>query len=318
MRRKKPTDAIQIITIITKKGVFYANSATEKNGPFIYSKHETRRLIPMKKGWKDVLFGFLIGGTMSVPGVSGGTTAIALGCYESILSATATLRERNNLYYLLRIFLGGVAGFFLMAGLVKESFRILPLTMTMLFCASAGTGLFLLGKEAVRGGITLNGVLFFLLGVGTVLAVDKLPPAEETTSPLLMMLWGIFLAAGIILPGISTSHLLLVFGLYDTVTDLFKPTEFISLIPLGLGAILGIVLLTKPLAAAMKGYPSHCKFALLGFSVGSMKALIEPCIEAPQLSYLPWFQVINGVILSLAAGWAILRMNSPKKKMKKM
>lgn len=272
----------------------------------------------MKKDWKDIFFGFLIGGTMSVPGVSGGTTAIALGCYAPILSATAKIGEKRNLLYLFRIFLGGIAGFFLVAGILKQGFRILPLTMTMLFCGAAAAGIFLLGKEALREGFSLNGILFFLLGLGTVVAVERLPRAEQTESPLLMFLWGIVLAAGIILPGISTSHLLLVFGLYDTVTGISGIQDLLSLFPLALGAGLGIILLTKPLAAAMENYPGYCRFALLGFAVGSMKALIMPCIGDPQIGYLPWFQIINGIILAGAAAWGILKANNVEKKVKKL
>lgn len=272
----------------------------------------------MKGYFKDLFLGFLIGGTMSVPGVSGGTTAIALGCYGKILTATAGIRERRNLLYLLKILLGGIFGFFLVAGVLNESFRILPLTMTMLFCAAAGTGIFLLGKESLREGISVNGILFFLLGLGAVISVERLPQGEGKMSPLWMILWGILLAAGIILPGISTSHLLLVFGLYDDITQFSGFGELLPLIPLIVGVSVGMILLTKPLAAALEKHPSHCRFALLGFAVGSLKALIEPCIGNPQVTYLPWFQIINGSVLAAGAAWGILKLNGMEKKVKKM
>ncbi len=272
----------------------------------------------MKKNFKDLFLGFLIGGTMSVPGVSGGTTAIALGCYGDILTAAAKIRERKNFFYLLKILLGGILGFFLVAGILNEAFRILPLTMTMLFCGAAGAGIFLLGKEAVKQGISLNGILFFLLGFGAVVAVERIPQGNGNTSPLLMILWGILLAAGIILPGISTSHLLLVFGLYDDITNLSGWKNILSLLPLAIGVGIGMILLTKPLAVALEKYPSYCRFALLGFAVGSLKALIEPCIGDPQLTYLPWFQILNGLILAGGAVWGILKLNGKEKKMKKM
>ncbi|MBO5213390.1 MAG: DUF368 domain-containing protein [Clostridia bacterium] len=272
----------------------------------------------MKKHLKNFFLGFLIGSTMSVPGVSGGTTAIALGCYEKILTATAELRGKENIYYLTSILFGGISGFFLFAGLFHQAFRILPITMTMIFCAAAGTGVFLLGRDIPKKDFSINGALFFFLGFGAVIWVERLPEGIGDGSPLLMVFWGILLSAGIILPGISTSHLLLVFGLYDDLTEISAFRDLISLLPLALGVGLGILLLTKPLAKALKQYPAYCRFALLGFAVGSLKALIVPCIGNPQASYLPWFQIFNGMILASGTAVGILKLNQRENKLKKL
>ncbi len=272
----------------------------------------------MKKHLKNFFSGFLIGSTMSVPGVSGGTTAIALGCYEKILTSMAEIRKRENLIYLMNILFAGAFGFFFVAGLLNEAFRILPVTMTMIFCGAAGSGIFLLGKDIPKKEISINGVLFFLLGFGVVIGVERLPEEIENKSPLLMILWGIFLAAGMILPGISTSHLLLVFGLYDDLTRFSGFQDLIPLLPLAGGVGVGILILTKPLAKALKQYPIYCRFALLGFAVGSLKLLISPCIGNPQSAYLPWFQIINGIILASGTSYGILKLNRRDNMMKKL
>ncbi len=267
---------------------------------------------------KRFSLGFFMGATMSVPGVSGGTMAVALGCYEKILSATANLRKKENFFYLLTVGIGGIAGFLLMAGILNVAFQILPLTMTMLFCGAVGTGIYLLGKEAIKEGFSVNGILFFLLGLGCVLAVENLPQGGFAVSPLLSVLWGIFLAAGIILPGISTSHLLVIFGLYDDITHISSLSDAVVLLPLVLGAVAGIFLLTKPLSKALEKYPAYCKFALTGFATGSLKALISPLFGNPQTDYLLWFQVMNGIILAAGAAWGILRLTKKEEKMKKL
>jgi len=268
----------------------------------------------MKHEAKALLRGFLIGGTMSVPGVSGGTVAIALGCYERILQAAAGLKQKENRKELFFLLLGGIPGFLGMAGLLSKAFRILPLTMTMLFLAAAGTGLLLLGREAWKEGVSLNGGLFFLLGFGIVLGIERIPEGVITASPLLGIPLGILLAAGIILPGISTSHLLLVFGLYGKITEISSATDLFALLPLAGGTALGMLILTKPLAKALERYPSYCRFALLGFAAGSMKPLIGPCIGNPQIRYLFWFQILNGLILAGGAVWGILKLNRKEKK----
>mgnify|MGYP003298903511 FL=1 len=44
----------------------------------------------------NVLYGFIIGALMLLPGVSGGTTAIILGIYDKIVSAVSSFRKNIN------------------------------------------------------------------------------------------------------------------------------------------------------------------------------------------------------------------------------
>ncbi len=256
--------------------------------------------------------GFLIGATMSVPGVSGGTMALCLGCYGPLLSAAAHWKTKESLFYLLRFGIGGGIGFLLAARVLNQAFLTVPLMMTMLFCAAAGTGIALLGLEIWKK-VSLNSVLFFLIGFGTVFAVEKIPKTTGTESVFLSVVWGIALAAGIILPGISTSHLLLVFGIYDDIATVSYWKDLLPLLPLATGVILGAVLLTKPLAAAWNKYHTLCGSLILGFAVGSLKALIEPCFAPSGLGPVLWLQIPVGVLLSFCCAWGILRLNRTEK-----
>ena len=267
-------------------------------------------------GFFVVFLCFLIGATMSVPGVSGGTTALCLGCYGKILTATANLKRKGSFGYLLRLGIGGISGFFLAAKLLNFAFQQVPLMMTLIFCAAAGTGLILPAKDSIKK-FSLNGIICFLLGLISVLAVEKLPQGMGNESILLSALWGIFLAAGIILPGVSTSHLLLVFGLYDDVASLSRFQDLLPLIPLGVGAVVGIVLLTKPLALAWEKNPDLCRSLILGFATGSLKALWEPCLQNSNSRTFLWGQICLGLAISAFAVWGILKLNRVEE-MKKM
>ncbi|MBQ1272415.1 MAG: DUF368 domain-containing protein, partial [Clostridia bacterium] len=141
-------------------------------------------------GFFDVFLGFLIGATMSVPGVSGGTTALCLGCYGKILTATANRKRKESLGYLLRLGIGGAIGFFSTARLLQWTVDRFPLMMTLIFCAAAGTGILLLAKNSVKQ-FSLNGFLCFLLGLIFVLAVEKLPQGFCNQGQILSVLWGI-------------------------------------------------------------------------------------------------------------------------------
>ena len=61
--------------------------------------------------------GAAIGGTMLIPGVSGGTTAMMLGIYDRLIHAVSGFRrhKRESFFFLLWFCLGACAGIFLLA-----------------------------------------------------------------------------------------------------------------------------------------------------------------------------------------------------------
>lgn len=242
--------------------------------------------------------GFLIGSTMSVPGVSGGTTALALGCYERILTAATGIRKKENLRYLFLVGCGGAVGFFLFARVIAICFSILPLTMTLLFAGAAGAGAVQLLKEEPPR--RFREWLTVFAGAAVVVGIDLLPEVEKIPFWLLFP-FGIVLAAGIILPGISTSHLLWIFGVYQTVTHPHLPEDFKILLPIALGAAAGILLTASPLEKALKTTPGLCIRFLSGCSFGSLYPLFDALKNDPQIAYAPKFQIINGLILGAGA-----------------
>ena len=76
---------------------------------------------------KDTLYtiagGAWIGGTMTVPGVSGGSMAMILGLYDRLIASVNGIfkdkqRRRESLLFLIKFLLGAVVGLFLFAKLI--------------------------------------------------------------------------------------------------------------------------------------------------------------------------------------------------------
>ena len=61
---------------------------------------------------KNIIKGVIIGISMMVPGVSGGTMAIVLGIYDRLVHSVATIFKdfKNNLLFLVQVGTGGAAG----------------------------------------------------------------------------------------------------------------------------------------------------------------------------------------------------------------
>ena len=72
----------------------------------------------MKENWLNIfLKGLCVGGTMLVPGVSGGSMAMILGIYDKLITSVSSFfacKKRNALFLLL-FALGGGAGMLLFA-----------------------------------------------------------------------------------------------------------------------------------------------------------------------------------------------------------
>ncbi len=67
----------------------------------------------MKKLLKNIAFGAIIGASILVPGMSGGTTALILGIYSRIIAAIDELFSdfKKNFPYLLTLTVGAAVGF---------------------------------------------------------------------------------------------------------------------------------------------------------------------------------------------------------------
>ena len=91
----------------------------------------------------------------------------------------------------------------------------------------------------------------------------------------------------LVLPGISVSYLLLVMGLYDKVILAVSQLYLPLLLPLGFGAVLGVVLTTRLLETAMKRYPRATYLTILGFLLGSAASVFPGIPSGAELIVCP-------------------------------
>lgn len=231
------------------------------------------------KGKADTAMkGFIIGGSMLVPGVSGGTMAMILGIYESLLSAVGSFRKNigENISFLCLFCLGALCGAVLLARPLLFLVESYPFPMLYFFMGAVAGGVPLMLKKARCTGFRWRYVLCLLLGAAIVFALSFLPEngVQPQASPwltaALLLGGGALCAAALILPGISFSYMLLVLGLYDRLIAAVQGLDFVVLAPFGIGLLLGIFLLTKALEHAMQRHPGATYFIILGFLLSSV------------------------------------------------
>ena len=131
------------------------------------------------------------------------------------------------------------------------------------------------------------------------------------------MIIGLVGSTALVVPGISGSMLLLIFGYYNPIVNMITDhllagkdvgTSFAVLGCTALGIGIGFILISKIMKLLLKNYPRGTHFAILGFIVGSIPAIyMSTAKEAGfTLSTLPT-SVLHWImcIVMLAVGFAL-------------
>ena len=275
-----------------------------------------------KKGkwWHVLARAMAVGGTMTVPGASGGTMAMILGIYEELIESMGSLPgllaecircgndgcARRRLWDCLRFLalfsLGALAGMALLAKGVLSLLERYPMAVSYFFLGAVAGGIPLICRQAQVKKITWQALFWPLAGLLMVYGLAALPEGLFTaglpgaaSSPgvpsfralLFQFLGGCILAVALILPGISVSQMLLMLGLYEPVMEAVSSLRFASLLPLGLGAVLCTLLVTRLLGSAMQRRPQPTYLLILGFVLGSLGELYPGLPEGWNLLFAP-------------------------------
>lgn len=271
----------------TKADLAHNQPKEEKraSSPAKKSRGTSKRFTP-KNVVLNIFYGLVIGSSMLVPGVSGGTMAIILGIYDELIEAVGNIfkKFKNSFLLILQVAVGAIAGIFLFSGMILKLVNTYKLPMMYLFMgAMLGSIPSLFRKGRIRGINPLN-FIWIIVGGGLVYALNFLPKGQFTEFPndlkgyALLFLCGIIIAVALVLPGISTSHILLVLGIYETVWSAVTDLTLEYILPIFFGVIAGILLTTKLLDKAMTKLPHQTYLMIIGFVLAS---IIDVCPGFP-------------------------------------
>lgn len=287
---------------------------------------------------KELLIRFINGFCMaladSVPGVSGGTIAFLLGFYDEFISSLDDLfrgkieQKKKALKFLVKIGVGWVIGFLLAASILSSLFSTKIYIMSSLFLGFILFAIPIVIKEEqseIKG--KYKNIIFSVIGIAVVAIITYLNSKSGNSMDINNLNIGtiiyIFIAAMIaisamILPGISGSTLLLIFGLYIPI--LAKVKAFISfdfstmpvLIIFGLGMITGIVVFTKLIRKSLEKYRSQTIYTIIGMMIGSMYSIVmgPTTLDEPQAAMS--FSTFN-IVAFIAGAIVIFGLEMMKK-----
>lgn len=245
---------------------------------------------------KRLLAGVMIGIGGILPGVSGSVLAVAFGLYGRILDAVATFFKdvRGNIRFLFPVLLGGAAGLYGFSIILDRMMARYETPLIFLFCGLVAGSMPSLMREARRAcGVVKRrywamAAAGFLLSLAMLL-IEKKPSSSAQTEvgALQAFIAGAILAAGSILPGVSTSFILIRLGWYAPMMSALSALDLGLLLWAGLGALCAGALLIGLVRFLLKRYAGWVYLGVMGLMAGTvLTSLPSVPLEARSLLYL--------------------------------
>lgn len=250
---------------------------------------------------RSVLAGFLIGLGAVLPGVSGGVMAVSFGLYRPMLDAvTGIFRDtRQKLMFLLPLAIGGGAGLLLGARGLGVAMAQYEKPMLFLFTGFIVGGVPDLLREAEGGGrfrrrwllAMLAGIVLALplaLSGGAQVQADSLSNAQALCAGLLE-------GVGTVVPGVSTSFVLIRLGWYQAYLHAVSSMAVRELLLIALGFAASALSAMKAVKWMFDHVQGYAYYGVLGFLMVSV-ALVFPGFDTGALLWADIGMLVFGAV----------------------
>jgi putative membrane protein len=290
-----------------------------------------------------------------VPGTSGGTIAFISGIYERLVNSlqrftpSLILRLRKegikgvwvytDATFLLILFVGMAVSIIVFANSIGYLLYNEPVALWSFFFGMVMASCWVVSKDISR--TQFQSYIFLIVGVLIGLVVTHIAPLEISPTPAALFFGGMFAVCAWILPGLSGSFILLIFGLYAFVVEAIKSFDVVSLVTLGAGCVIGLVSFSQVLSVLFSRYRNGTLAVLTGFMMGSLAKLWPwkntlsyhlksdgtqiPIIQEPVLPQtyelimneqanlmLAVGVALSGIVLVVLLDWVATRSENPK------
>ncbi|MFD0776338.1 DUF368 domain-containing protein, partial [Streptomonospora algeriensis] len=239
--------------------------------------------------------GALIGTAEAVPGVSGGTIALIVGIYETLISSAGHVVSAVRIAAVDLVKGRGLrrAG----AEAARADWAAVIAVLIGMLCALALAASFLaplVEREQQRSfafffGLVLASLavpytasgrpwrarhyLVALVAAAAAFVLTGLPPAHVDPNPLIVMAAAAVAICALVLPGVSGSFILLTLGLYTSTMGAVHDRDFGYLGTFFIGAVLGLAFFVKLLQTLLERHHQITLVVLTGLLAGSLRAL---------------------------------------------
>lgn len=273
---------------------------------------------------KDILKGVLIGVSNIIPGVSGGTMAVSMGIYDTLIhSITHLLKDfKKSIQTLLPYLIGMLLGIGALSFAIEYFFGHFPLQTGLLFIGLILGGLPSITKRIKGKKLNCTNVILFLIFFAAIIVLQlfsgeriaTLTTNFDVVQTIILFAIGMIASATMVIPGVSGSLILMLLGFYtpvvETISSFIKSTlafntsamlgGFIILFPFGLGVIVGMFAIAKLISFLLSRFeaPTYC--SILGLVIASPVVVLMTLGD-----FTLNFISILGSIITFAIGFLI-------------
>ena len=272
-----------------------------------------------------------MGAAEVVPGVSGGTIALIVGIYRTLIEQAAHLvgslrmlvssearQGRGALpafwgeiraarwSVLIPVGLGMVTAVVVGAAVLEPLIEEYPVQTRAVFSGLVAAGIIVPASMVARTKAgAWRGKDLAVAGLAAAFAflITGIPPGNiDDPSPLVIMASAAIAICALVLPGLSGSFLLLTIGLYETTLNAVNDRDWAYLATFAVGAAIGLATFVSVLQWLFEHKPRPTLVVLTGLMAGSLRALWPWQTEDREL--LAPSGDVGQVLLLFAAGAA--------------
>ncbi len=231
------------------------------------------------------LKGFAMGAANVIPGVSGGTIALLTGIFNELIDSLNAIMSISTWKLLInkkfKEFWETIHGTFLLwlaIGVVISIFSLAKLMDYVLDHHPVQTWAFFFGLIIVSSVFMLSDikgwkgsyVAWLVLGIALGAFICLLSPKETTSDMWFIAVCGAIAVCTMILPGISGSFILVLFGKYEYIMEAVSELNIPVLIVFAIGCLVGIVAFSKFLHWLIGRFEKQTLLVLIGFTIGAL------------------------------------------------
>ncbi len=275
-----------------------------------------KKPVPIVEWILLVIKGMVVGAGAIIPGVSGGVLCVVFGIYQPMMALLAHPVKSFKTYYKMFIpfLIGWLAGFLLIAKLVEMLFAASASIAIALFVGLIAGTLPSLFKEAGKNGTDNKSRIGFTLGLFLMFTLLLLLDNQSSSSITPNIWWfafsGLIWGFSLIIPGLSSSSILIFMGLYQPMTSGIAALDMAVILPLIAGLAVTVLLFARLVNHLFEKHHGIMHHTIIGIVIASTLLIIPT-------EYPNWWSLIISAACFAAGFTASVLLNKLDKNSEK-
>ena len=227
-----------------------------------------------------IIKGLIIGLAKVMPGVSGAILAISMGVYDKGINAITRFFDniKENIKFLFFIGIGIIIAIILGSNIVYfllNNYYVITMLFFMGLIFGSTPKIISKVDKSIKG-IMISFIIFIIITLLTNLNINN---NSVSNSIIIYLISGLIDAFGMVVPGISSTALLMVIGTYNNIIYSLSSIENIIinlniLIPYGIGIFIGIIVTSISINYLFKKYNKLTFSFILGVILSTLLTLL--------------------------------------------